>query len=321
MNDAEKINTLNEIFFQNNRERISVLINEGTRFAYYTTAENAFKIIDSQKLWMRNILTMNDFSEFEHGRQCLIEAMKSEAGVQMIQLLDQINDFNACSKAYESFNIWTELIRGNTCITCFSEHDNSEDQTGRLSMWRAYGGKNGVALIFKSMPFLDVYRTHRISTSSVVYYDHGKISIEIEKIVNSVKANISFLKSLDPALIYTYLYNVFKYASLCNKHPGFKEEREWRLILSDTEQPQMAPQVSLDAEIIRGVPQLVFKLPLENIGLANLSIDNVLDRIIIGPCEFPYNTARAFTHLLSKINVVDFDKKVIVSNIPLRHHS
>lgn len=36
-------------------------------------------------------------------------------------------------------------------ITCFSEHLESEDKYGRLSMWRGYGKGTGIALVLKKI--------------------------------------------------------------------------------------------------------------------------------------------------------------------------
>ena len=39
----------------------------GARFVHYTSAENALKIIQSKRLWLRNTLCMSDFREVQHG--------------------------------------------------------------------------------------------------------------------------------------------------------------------------------------------------------------------------------------------------------------
>jgi hypothetical protein len=42
-----------------------------------------------------------------------------------------------------------------------------------------------------------------------------------------------------------------------------------------------------------------------------------LDRIIIGPTEFPHVSFKAFVDVLEELGVVDASKKVVVSDIPL----
>lgn len=66
---------------------------------------------------------------------------------------------------------------------------------------------------------------------------------------------------------------------------------------------------------------MVVKFKLENApdeGLVGLALPELLDRIIIGPCEFPVVIFRAFRQLLSDRNVPDLQNKIIISDIPLR---
>lgn len=41
------------------------------RFVHYTSAEAAFKIIESKRVWMRNTTCMADYSEVQHGFEIL----------------------------------------------------------------------------------------------------------------------------------------------------------------------------------------------------------------------------------------------------------
>jgi hypothetical protein len=43
------------------------------RFAHYTTAEAALKIIDSKRMWMRNTTCMSDYREVHHGYEILLK--------------------------------------------------------------------------------------------------------------------------------------------------------------------------------------------------------------------------------------------------------
>ncbi|MFX6945320.1 hypothetical protein ABTH53_19890, partial [Acinetobacter baumannii] len=51
------------------------------------------------------------------------------------------------------FDGHTDAFRVGTFITSLSEHADSEDEYGRLSMWRAYGGRAGVALVLNNAAF------------------------------------------------------------------------------------------------------------------------------------------------------------------------
>jgi hypothetical protein len=74
-------------------------------------------------------------------------------------------------------------------------------------------------------------------------------------------------------------------------------------------------------EIVRGTPQKVLKIDLQNHpdqGLVGLSLPELLNSIIIGPCEFPQAILGAFRQLLVEAGVAEPDSKIVVSDIPLR---
>jgi hypothetical protein len=74
-------------------------------------------------------------------------------------------------------------------------------------------------------------------------------------------------------------------------------------------------------EVVRGTPQTVLKIDLQNHpdqGLVGLALPELLDRIIIGPCEFPEVIRKAFHHILVQAGVPEPEDKIVVSDIPLR---
>src|ERR1700735_1612019 len=111
---------------------------------------------------------------------------------------------------------------------------------------------------------------------------------------------------------------MLRFAALSTKHPAFAEEKEWRILFA----PTLEPSKWITSEIIalNGVPQPVYKLPLENIpeGTLVAGIPDLLDRTIIGPTQFPVALGSAFEQLLTNANVQDADKKISLSGIPLR---
>jgi hypothetical protein len=75
-------------------------------------------------------------------------------------------------------------------------------------------------------------------------------------------------------------------------------------------------------EVVRGIPQTVFKIDLvnhEDEGLTGLDLPELLNRIIIGPCQYPAVLFNAFARLLENAEIKDGWKKITVSDIPLRH--
>ena len=107
--------------------------------------------------------------------------------------------------------------------------------------------------------------------------------------------------------------------AIATKHPGFEEEQEWRLFYRPTE--RQSPGMTEETVVLGGVPQKIYKLRLADEpekGLHGADIPSLLDRIIIGPTEFPYVSYRAFVDVLSGVGVKDAATKVVLSDIPLR---
>lgn len=308
------------IFFPYAVEETIKAKDSGGRFAYYTTADVATSILIQKKLWMRNTRVMNDFMEVAHGFECLRAARESELGKQFDYNLD------ACfpglsTKVNDLFNAWMPAIKSDTYITCISAHQESEDAHGRLSMWRAYGGKTGTAIIIKTPAIFETAPNSGIFVSPVGYFTTDQFKTEFSRVVNNIGSNVERLRSLGREILTAYIFTVFRSAVLCTKHPGFAEEQEWRIISS----PSMfkSPLTDIDVEVVRGTPQRVLKLNMRNRPehqiTTGIELPEILNKIIIGPCEFPDITYTAFHQLLTNLNVAQPEAIITRSEIPLRH--
>ena len=314
--DNEKISS---IFMPHATAKSAPFKSGENRVVYYTSAEVAVSILKNREIWMRNALTMNDYLEIEYGLTCLEAAQESTYGIEFFAALNALFP-NIDHEIKDRFKAWRPGFKLDTFITCFSEHLESENRNGRLSMWRAYGGKCGVALVFKSAPMFLKTRALAAYTSPVAYFTPDQVGLELKKITESIYEERSCLAGLGRDKLVDIVFNVFRFAALCNKHPGFSEEREWRVISSPV--IQSSPLLPQEVEIVRGVPQMVLKLKLQNHpehGVTGLELEEFLDSIIIGPCEFPHVVSRAFRILLEDLGVSDSMTKVITSEIPLRH--
>jgi hypothetical protein len=288
------------------------------RFVHYTSAAVAFSIIQHRTVWMRNARTMNDFSEVEHGKECLFAAYESSAGERLQAFLNKLHA--GFTEALEqSFNGWFPDIQTNTFITCFSEHLDSEDQLGRLSMWRAYGRKNGVALVFNNKPFLLPSDALQAYSSPVSYLSVGEFEAHFAEIVEGIVANEELFASLGQEMLLAYIFNFFRFTVLCTKHPGFREEREWRVVYGPG--LQRSDYLLHDLEVVNGIPQQVCKIPLKDVpeqGFHGAELPELLDRIIIGPSEHGLAMYDAFHEALLNAGVKDPGQKICVSDIPIR---
>lgn len=118
--------------------RIYNLQPDNMRFVYYTSAEVAYNILTDQKMWFRNVTTMNDFSEINYGIDIINNALEQDVGTDLENAVEEIFP-GAYQNVLEFTSKWINDWKYETYIACVSIHDESEDEDGRLSMWRAYG--------------------------------------------------------------------------------------------------------------------------------------------------------------------------------------
>jgi hypothetical protein len=185
-------------------------------------------------------------------------------------------------------------------------------------MWRAYGGKSGIAIVLNNRPFFNESDAFKAFTAPVLYADDVKFEDYFNKIVSQIRSNIDVIKTQDREVVKGLLFNTFLILSLSVKHPGFKEELEWRIIY-----PEMEESKYLKSEIkcISGTPQKIFKIPLNDLpeeGLLGIEIPALLDKIIVGPCDNASEIMQAFEVLLKEAGVENPKERIIFSNIPLR---
>lgn len=226
------------LFLPNIVSQVERVRKSKTRFVHYTSAESAFKILRSGRMLLRNATLMNDFSEVQYGLSCLSAAYQSEAGERLKSFLSQIQpDFVEILEA--TFNE-TELdLRAETYLISISEHgdgdqgDEFEDALGRLSMWRAYAQKDGVAIVFNNAPFLTESAALNAYSCPVDYKTVDQYVEDFGKWVDTIIADGEFLCSaVGPQGILDNLVHAFRFATVSTKHPSFREEREWRVIYS-----------------------------------------------------------------------------------------
>lgn len=315
--DAEEL-ALFKIFHPHALTKTLEALRQGARFVHYTNADTALKIICNEEVWMRKSTCMNDFMEIEHGFDCLKRAYSNQKA-KFISVFDSaFPDFS--SKLEERFNAWLPSFRNSTYISCISEHDASEDPIGRLSMWRAYGGPAGVALVVHGEPFLRPSDALNAFASPVAYLSDRQFELQYEQLLQGFEDNFLLLRDLGEDQLLHRLFEVFRLATLCTKHPGFAEEREWRIIYSPSlyESAKIRPAVFT----FNGVPQKIYKIPLKNVpeeGLYGIEVAELVERVIVGPTQFPLEIREALAIALSEKGVSNSLDIIYVSDIPLRN--
>ena len=310
--------SLADIFQPLSQKRRQAIDEMQARFAYYTSATTALNILRGRELWMRSAACMNDYREIDYGIQLLNHAIYgNEQRRQRIQQLTKRLNWGE--------SVWEHLL-GNlnrsenalvtrTYLACVSEHSPDEEQRGRLSMWRAYGRKTGVAFVLKAKAILHSRHPLPIRMSPVTYLDQTGFDQAVDRILNNVDRNVIFLQQLGSTKALNYFMDTVLFSLFSIKHPGFIEEREWRIIYQES-----AGQLPYDSVSVDGIPQVVYKLPVCGAADRNpgLQLVDALDHIIIGPSQYADVIFLAFVKVLEEMGIPNAAQKVYKSNIPLR---
>lgn len=291
-----------------------VINDEKSRLIYYTSAETAQKILDSEEIWMRNASVMNDRKEILHGVELIRATLQSSAGIQLEKLINQTFP-GALMRVKEAIqNRQYDWISG-TFIACPSMYNRDEDENGRLSMWRAYGN---VAFVIRTTPMKQSTLKLGVFSTPVLYLGELEAKARIELLVEVLRENADYLNYLNDDIFCNFAFEIMRYFAIAAKHPQFKEEREVRLYYQPSH--QMSPAMKKRTVTIDGVLQTVWALPLQRCPEKELFADipSILDRIIVGPMENQQICASALVDLLTAAGVNEAHNKVVLSDIPLR---
>jgi hypothetical protein len=289
------------------------------RMVHYTDARAATSIIRNKAVWMRNATGMNDSSEVHHGLGCLISAYNDETAKPMRQLMAEL--LGEQFKIFENnFNSRMNDMRFSTYLLCVSEHEDDEDGLGRLSMWRAYGRTTRVGLVMKSDVFFNESHALMAFSVPVAYQSQAEFKRDFRQLVERILDQRQSLESVDKSELFSMFFSTFLFFALCTKHPGYREEKEMRVLHCPTIWP--SKRLIRDIETVGDAPEVVYKIPLRDIpeeGLSGIEIPALLDHLIIGPTNHnPWATYEAFVSLLRDAGVPNPEAKVRISEIPLR---
>ncbi|WP_076407548.1 DUF2971 domain-containing protein [Shewanella sp. UCD-KL12] len=319
LENPDNIEKLEKIFMPHMAKGKENHASANNKFVHYTSAENAINILNSKTLWMRSPRCMNDYMEISFGHQQLVKFFNTKEHRQ--RFIAALDDYEAgiAEEVLNQFDEWWNKIQNDTFIASISVHPESEDLHGRLSMWRAYGEQPAkAALVLNNPPKSN--KNIGLILSPAAYFTYEDLENELLNIISSIEDNIDYLKSLDKqAVVGTTIVSLIILA-VCLKHPGFKEEQEWRII----HLPQMTNPngwIQSSVETISGVPQVVYKIPLENddeLEITGLGLHELIDKVLIGPTQYPLAVYDAFCISMNEAGIEDPVSKITVSDIPLR---
>ena len=275
----------------------------------------------NDEVWFSNPLYMNDLEELRFGMiegarafresPALREAIPNqEAHARLIHYFDHL------------FNEFDTKHAFQTYIMCLSLHQ-SEDNDGRLSMWRGYGaGGNGVAIVFDTTK-LEANEASPLIVGPINYRSSAQRRDWINEKVNAL-AGILEGQDLDNDTLYQAAYHWIerlKLFSLFTKHIGFAEENEWRVVYMNERDPNGAlSQMHSYAITARGAePKLKLKVrPLEGVFSEDLEFDKIVDRVILGPTTSTVLAANTVKRILEQKGKGILAQKIVPSTIPFR---
>ena len=141
----------------------------------------------------------------------------------------------------------------------------------------------------------------------------------MEEVIGNVHANRNDLCTISRDVLIRLVFMTFLSGVVCLKHEGFHEEKEWRAIYAPKRWP--SPLMESSTEVVSGVPQVVFKVPLDasvSDQIADLDFTKIFDHLIVGPTPYPWPIYGAFVDELKKAGVANPEERVLVSKIPIR---
>lgn len=289
--------------------------------AHYTSTENLEKILANDEIWFSNPLLMNDMEELRLGINLGLRMFQGHAGIKAI--CDREDRYQIlATNFYQNYQNLDNDHAYDIYALCLTEHDPN-DMDGLLSMWRGYGGNGkGAALVFDSsqIPFVE---TSPFVFSRVEYLTTRQRESWITALLDQFAAILGSSDIRDDKLHLAAhaLFERIKIFSLFTKHRGFSEEREWRVVyLKDRDRENRLHSMFSYTIGPAGIePKLKFKVgPIDGVTGGDLSLDTLIDRIIIGPSGSSALEIHAIKRMLESINKAELANKIAGSTTPFR---
>ena len=270
------------------------LKSSGNYLAYYTSADVAQKVILHKELWLRSVNLMNDYSEVTYGTNLLVAAYKDEEIYRLTNDILSAFGNDTIGVFEEAFNNLTLNLRYNTYAICFSEMRAVASRVGQLSMWRGYGGSNGVALLFDPKHLKDDDTSLSAVLLRMLYLDEAGFTEKLREMIRSAYLNKHKLLSLQREQVLHFFLLNFALLVLQVKHPAFSEENEWRLLVNT----ELFGDKNLLREVacIAGAPQKIFKVPMTT---EETQLQQLLHSVLVGPSPVAPSISEALGLLLA----------------------
>ena len=262
---------------------------------HYTTKDGFLGIIKNKQLWASHILYQNDYTEYNLALDILKETINNNTSVLEQCSIDTSLLLDEMSK----------LLNKSIYVISLSEEKDL------LSQWRGYANSNpGFCIGFRKYYLNDMIKTDNNIVIAKCIYDRAKQnSFMLELLVDSVGKIKN--ATMDPNFVLSsqIAFRLMNYAPLI-KHEKFKEESEWRIIISNKNHKDQ------NFDIRTGKS---FFIPYYKLDFYK---QEAIGDIIIGPCpdkKMAYNS----TLFACYSNDIEFinpkSRELLESKIPFRN--
>lgn len=300
--------------YKNYLERRDNFVHSGNYLAHYTKAYIALDILTKKEMWLNNVSYMNDYLEMKNGMGLVGQVVNSHPWHQGFR--DALNSIHP--HLFEDARTTLNTVQNryfHTYGLCMCEFDK-HDLSGNEYMWRNYARENGVAIIFNNQILDDKIKEKDdnlpVEILPMYYYGTQDVAKEVEDVTDFINKNIGRIRQLDYEIVKKEILDKFTYAVWSLKHPGYSEEKEWRIMTNDKLMRiplEKTACVHRDLEIIGNEPRYVYKFNYERAGFR---LNNILAKVIIGTCKNPEKVRELFINELAS-SVDDIESKVIIA--------
>jgi hypothetical protein len=283
---------------------------------HYTSMAAFEAIVRTRSIHFSQILTMNDYSEIQGPVAALHTILFGDTPPNLISRYPDadLELFDTLNQAYHADN-------GELYALCFSRYDLANEQCP-LSMWRAYGGNgNGVGLVFRTEGLIQK-DFQPISAYRMRYMDPSKLTQTLRYVLDWIDQTIpSGLPAAEARETFQTTARYLAWAIAGWKHDGFLEEAEWRFFYRASNDDGNLAQKFGSYRMQDGRALPVLSIPLDGqtvIINRAYSLQDLLERIVVGPAPDQALTMKALMRILRDGNIALDPAKILPCRIPYR---
>ena len=293
---------------------------------HYTSVAALKEILHSNELWATSIKHLNDSSEMEmiwpmveketiefldselrslvRGKPALQSRLSDKGGSNRVAAIDG-QMLTSLMRPYFVGGDGGTTDRQPPFVVSFTTHygDNPNDaysrDNGMLSQWRAYGGCEGVAIVFDTEKLEGLLKQEcrefeyfQFNFLDAIYYEGEALSELFPDLVEGLRVfSRSFItEDRDQALeiLDGKLVSELASAAVRLKHRGFREEKECRIVAGVVPESLQDDLVAMDGKVTKKFKDICYRegrcgsIPYIRL-FDQLDSDLPIKRIIVGP--------------------------------------